>query len=317
MAEIGYALSGEEHSPNELIHNAKRAEEVGFSFALISDHFHPWVDAQGHSVFVWSVIGGIAQATTRLRLGTGVTCPIMRIHPAILAQAAATAAAMMPGRFFYGIGTGEALNEHIIGEHWPIYSDRQDMLAEAVQITRKLWEGEEISFWGNFFTVENARIYTLPDELPPIYIAASGPESATIAGELGDGFITTKADPELIEAFHQGGGKGKPKIGQVKVCYASDEEQALDIVEKFWPTATIPGPLHADLPTPAHFEAAASLVKREDLKEAVTLGPDPQKHLQTIREMFDTGCDHVYVHQIGPNQEEFFHFYETEVLPKL
>jgi coenzyme F420-dependent glucose-6-phosphate dehydrogenase len=315
MVEFGYALSSEEHTPMDLVHNARRAEEVGFRFAMISDHYHPWVDQQGHSPFVWSVIGGIAAATDQIKLGTGVTCPIMRIHPAILAQAAATSAAMMPGRFWFGIGTGEALNEHILGDHWPITSVRQDMLTEAVDIIRLLWEGEEVSYWGEFFTVENARIYTLPEEPPPIYVAASGPESASLAGEIGDGFITTKAKAELLEEFDSGGGKGKPKIGQIKVCWAESEEEALNTVYKFWPTALVPGSLHADLPTPAHFEDAASMIKKEDLKEEVVLGPDPAKHLAKIQELIDIGFDKIYIHQIGPNQEDFFNFYQREILP--
>jgi G6PDH family F420-dependent oxidoreductase len=315
MPEFGYALSSEEHTPNDLVRNARRAEEIGFSFAMISDHYHPWIDAQGHSPFVWSVIGGIAAATKRLRLGTGVTAPIMRIHPAILAQATATSAAMMPGRFFFGVGTGEALNEHILGDHWPMISVRQDMLAEAVDIIRMLWEGEEVSYWGEFFTVENARIYTLPEEPPPLFVAASGPESAALAGELGDGFITTKADPELIAEFENNGGKGKPKVGQVKVCWADSEELALDTVYKYWPTALVPGTLHSDLPTPAHFEDAAKLVRKDDLKQAVVLGPDPQKHIEKIQKLVDSGFDMIYIHQIGPDQEGFFNFYQQEILP--
>jgi coenzyme F420-dependent glucose-6-phosphate dehydrogenase len=317
MAEFGYALSSEEHSPNDLIRNARRAEEIGFSFAMISDHYHPWLDQQGHSPFVWNIIGGIAATTERIRLGTGVTAPIMRINPAILAQAAATSAAMMPGRFIFGVGTGEALNEHILGEHWPITSVRQDMLTEAIDIIRLLWEGEEVSYWGEFYTIENARLYTLPDEPPPIYVAASGPESASLAGEIGDGFITTKANKKLLDEFEEGGGKGKSKVGQVKVCWAESEEEALNIVHKYWPTALVPGSLHADLPTPAHFEEAASMIKKEDLKEAVVMGPNPDKHMEKIQEMVDMNFDMVYIHQIGPDQEGFFNFYQREILPAI
>ena len=179
MTEIGYALSSEEHRPSDLARNARRAEEAGFSFALISDHFHPWVDRQGHSPFVWSVIGGIAQTTERLRLGTGVTCPTMRIHPAIIAHAAATAADMMPGRFFLGVGTGENLNEHVLGDHWPPADVRREMLEEAVDVIRLLWQGGVQSHYGDYYTVENARLYTLPDELPPIVLAASGTKAAS------------------------------------------------------------------------------------------------------------------------------------------
>ena len=200
MVQLGYAISSEEFKPQQLVENARRAEEIGFSYALISDHFHPWLDSQGESPFVWSVIGGIAQVTSTLTLGTGVTAPIIRIHPVILAQAAATAAAMMPDRFFFGVGTGEYLNEHITGEHWPVLSTRQEMLQEAVELIRLLWEGDYTTFEGLYYTVENARIYTLPENLPPIHVAASGKESAEVAGHIGDGLISTAPDGETVDA---------------------------------------------------------------------------------------------------------------------
>jgi G6PDH family F420-dependent oxidoreductase len=214
--QLGYALSSEEHAPNDLVRYARLAEDTGFDFALISDHFHPWIDQQGHSPFVWSVIGGIAQATERLRLGTGVTCPTIRTHPAIIAHAAATAAAMMPGRFFLGVGTGENLNEHILGDRWPPVDVRQEMLDEAVDVIRLLWQGGEKSFYGSYYIVENARLYTLPEELPPIYVAASGPSSAALAGLIGDGLITTSPNANVAEAFRVGGGEGKPMYGQAR-----------------------------------------------------------------------------------------------------
>src|SRR5918911_856076 len=210
MVELGYALSSEEHLPNDLVRYAQRAEEVGFTFALISDHYHPWIDQQGQSPFVWSVIGGIAQATQRLRLGTGVTCPIRRIHPAIIPQAAETAAAMMPGRFFLGVGTGENLNEHILGAHWPSHDLRLDMLEEAVRVIRLLWQGGPQTYRGCYYTVENAQVYTLPDDLPPALVAASGPKAAEAAGRLGDGLISTAPEEGLAERFEAAGGAGEP-----------------------------------------------------------------------------------------------------------
>jgi len=318
MIEIGYALSSEEHNPIDLVRYAQRAEKAGFKFAYISDHYHPWIDRQGQSPFVWNVIGGIASATKKLRLGTGVTCPIMRIHPAIIAQAAATSAAMMPGRFVLGVGTGEALNEHILGDHWPPADVRLEMLEEAVQILRILWGGEEESFYGDFFTVENARLYTMPEVAPPVFIAAAGPESAEVAGEIGDGLISTSADPELVRIFEAAGGKGKPKVGQVSVVWAENERDALNTAFTYWPTATVPESLHADLPTPAHFgDTVEQYVKEEDLTSSFVLGPDPSKHIEKIQEMVEAGFNQVYIHQIGPNQEGFFRFYEKEVLPKL
>src|SRR5919108_5779013 len=211
MVEIGYALSCEEHPPNDLVRSARRAEEVGFTFALISDHYHPWIDRQGHSPFVWSVIGGISQATERLVLGTGVTCPTMRIHPGIIAQAAATSAAMMPGRFFLGVGTGENLNEHIFGDAWPEPAVRLEMLQEAIDVIRLLWKGDTQSHRGRYFTVDNARIYTLPKKPPPIMIAASGEQAAKLAGRAGDGLISTAPEPDTLKAFDKAGGKGKPR----------------------------------------------------------------------------------------------------------
>jgi coenzyme F420-dependent glucose-6-phosphate dehydrogenase len=314
MANIGYALSSEEHTPNDLVRYASLAEEGGFEYALISDHFHPWIARQGHSPFVWSVIGAIAATTSNLRLGTGVTCPTVRIHPAIIAHAAATCAAMMPGRFFLGVGTGEALNEHIFGDHWPPANVRLDMLDEAVEIIRLLWKGEETSFWGEFYTVENARLFTLPDELPPIYVAASGTNAAERAGMIGDGFITTSPDSELAALFERGGA-GKPKYGQVTLCWAENEQQALETVYEIWPNALIPGPLNADLPTPDHFESVLSLISKEDMAEAMPLGPDPDKHRAAIQKYIDAGYDHVYIHQIGPDQEGFLRFAQKEILP--
>ena len=316
--EIGYALSSEEHRSNTLVELAQRAEETGFSFALISDHYHPWVDAQGHSPFVWSIIGGIAHKTSRLRLGTGVTCPIMRIHPAILAQAAATAAEMMPGRFFFGVGTGENLNEHILGDHWPPVDVRREMLDEALELIRFLWQGGTRSFEGAFYTVENARIYSLPDELPPIMVAAAGPETAALAGLIGDGLISVGPMAKVVQAFDEmGGGRERPHYGQLTVCVADDEAEARKTAHKLWPIAGLKGELTAELPLPAHFEQATSIVTEDMVAEEVLCGADPERHLEKIREYVEAGYDHVYVHQIGPDQETFFRFYEREIIPRL
>jgi G6PDH family F420-dependent oxidoreductase len=316
MTELGYALSSEEHSPNDLVRHAKAAEDAGFSFALISDHYHPWVDRQGHSAFVWSVIGGIAQVTNRLRLGTGVTCPTIRIHPAIVAQAVATSAAMMPGRFFFGVGTGENLNEHVLGDRWPSVSERQELLEEAIALMRELWQGGLVSHEGPAYTVDRARIYTLPDEPPPVYVAAAGSDSAELAGRIGDGLITTAPDPEVAQAFERAGGSG-PRIGQATVCYAEDEEQARKTAYEIWPNAALGGTLGQELPAPADFEAAAeSMVTEEDVAEKVPCGPDPERHVEAIREYVDAGYDHVYVHQIGRDQEGFLRFYREHVLPR-
>ena len=316
MTEFGYALSSEEHAPNDLVRYAKRAEDAGFTFAGISDHYHPWVDQQGHAPFVWSVMGAIANATTTLNLGTGVTCPTVRIHPAIIAQAAATVSAMMPGRFFLGVGSGENLNEHILGDHWPPAPVRQDMLREAIEIIRQLWEGGYQSFDGTFYTVENARIYTLPEEPPGIIVAASGPAAATLAGEVGDGLWTVAPQAELIETFTDAGGSG-PKYGQVTLCWAEDEESAKKTAYEWWPNAGIGGELSQELPLPRHFQQAAEMVTPEDLAEKLPLGPDPDRHAERIKEFVDAGYDHVYIHQIGPDQDGFFDFFERELRSRL
>jgi G6PDH family F420-dependent oxidoreductase len=316
LAEIGYALSCEEQGPAQLVRNAVRAEEAGFSFALISDHYHPWTDRQGQSPFVWSVIGAIAEATHTLSLGTGVTCPTMRIHPAVIAQAAATSAVMMPGRFFLGVGSGENLNEHIIGEHWPPADIRQDMLEEAVEIIRQLWEGGSQSYHGAYYFVENAQIYTLPREAPPIMVAAAGPSAAELAARVGDGLIGTAPEKELIQGFHDAGGSG-PTYGQITVCWVPDEPAARKIAHEWWPNAAIKGELGQELPLPRHFEQAAGSVTEEDVAQAVICGPDPERHIEGIRKYIDAGYTHVYVHQVGPDQEGFFNFYSDRVLQKL
>ena len=316
MVQIGYAISSEEHAPNDIVRHAQRAEEIGFPFALISDHYHPWVDAQGHSPFVWNVIGSIAATTKRIRLGTGVTCPIIRIHPAILAQAAATSAAMMPGRFFFGIGAGERLNEHILGDHWPEPSVRLEMLDEAVEVLRLLWQGGYQSHYGTYYTVENARLYTLPPEPPAIMIAAKGPMAAALAGEIGDGFINTTPDAAPIKTFEESGGRGKPRYGQLTVCWAATEEEAKNTAFKIWPNGGLQGPLSTELSLPEHFQDAAKMITAEEVAKKVICGPDPQRHIEQIRKYADAGYDHIYIHQVGPDQEGFFRFYEKEVLPK-
>jgi G6PDH family F420-dependent oxidoreductase len=217
MIEIGITLSSEERSPNALVEDAVAAEDAGFGFAMISDHFHPWIGRQGESPFVWSVLGAVFQATERLVVGTGVTCPIGRMHPAVVAQAAATTAELAPGRFVLGVGSGEALNEHITGDRWPSPPERRRRLEDAIKAIRALWSGDLLSFHGEGFDVIEARLYTRPAQPPPLLVAASGEESATLAGVLGDGMIGTSPEPAIIEAFDRAGGVGKPReVGEGK-----------------------------------------------------------------------------------------------------
>jgi G6PDH family F420-dependent oxidoreductase len=317
VLRVGFTLSSEELGPDELVRLARTAEDAGFDFATISDHFHPWTSAQGNSPFVWSVLGGIAATTDQLGVGTAVTCPLVRIHPVIVAQAAATVSAMMPGRFFLGLGTGENLNEHVTGERWPSANERRELLREAVGIIRELWAGGLVEHRGAAYDVIDAQLFTLPDRPPPIYIAASGPKAAEMAADIGDGLIATAPDDDLIRAFEDGGGRGRPRLGQLTVCWAKDEADAIETAMRFWPTAALKGELTQELPLPRHFEQAAEMVTRDQLEKVVVCGPDPERHIETIRRFEDAGYDHVVIHQVGPQQEGGLRFLAERVLPEL
>jgi G6PDH family F420-dependent oxidoreductase len=282
---------------------------------MISDHYHPWIDRQGQAPFVWSVIGGISQVTRSLSVVTGVTCPTTRIHPAIVAQAAATSACLLPGRFMLGVGTGENLNEHILGDTWPSAAVRREWLEEAIEVMRALWKGEDTSHRGRYFTVENARIYSLPQQPPPIFVAASGEQAAELAGRAGDGLVSTAPNKEVVNTFEQTGGKGKPRYAELTVCWAPDEASARKTAHEIWSLVGIPGELSQELPLPRHFEQAAQLVREEDVAKTVPCGPDPARHRASIQKYIDAGFDHIAVHQVGPDQEGFFRFYEREILP--
>lgn len=310
---IGYAFSSEEHQPNDLVEHAVQAEAVGFEYGLISDHFHPWVSEQGHSPFVWTVLGGIARATRTFRIGTGVTAPIIRIHPAILAQATATVAAMMPGRFFFGVGTGENLNEHILGDRWPPFDIRAAMFEEAIELIRELWQGKVTNHWGDYYTVEDARLYTVPEEPPAIMIAAAGPLAAEIAGRLGDGLINTKPDAEVVQTFQQAGGDNKPRFAQMTVCWAASKEEAVETAFKIWPNSGLASPLNQELRTVRDFEKAISMVTKDKISESVVCGPDPEPYVKQMQEFVKAGYNHIYIHQVGPDQTGFFRFYEREL----
>jgi G6PDH family F420-dependent oxidoreductase len=314
--DIGYALSSEDHDPKALVRHARAAEDAGFTSAWITDHFHPWVSQQGHSPFVWAVIGGIAE-TTGLRLGTGVTCPTIRVHPAIVAQAAATAQVMLEGRFFLGVGSGENLNEHVHGDRWPRAGVRLEMLEEAVEVMRLLWRGGQQSHDGTHYTVENATLFTLPDEPPPVYVSAFGPKAVALAARIGDGYVGTSPDAELVSSFREQAGAGKPALAGAKCCWGPDEAEARRLAHHLWPNSGLPGELAQELPTPAHFEQAAELVTEEMVAGSIPCGPDPEPYVESLREYADAGYDEVFVHDIGPDQEGFLRFFTAEVLPEL
>jgi G6PDH family F420-dependent oxidoreductase len=314
--KIGYFLASEEFDPRELIRQAELAEQAGFDGLWISDHFHPWLDQQGHSSFVWSVIGALSQATSRIGVMTAVTCPTMRIHPAVIAQAAATSAVLLEGRFAFGVGSGEALNEHILGDAWPQADVRLEMLEEAVEVIRKLWQGGMQSHRGRHFRVQNARIYDLPEELPPILVSGFGPKATELAARIGDGYCTVQPDGEAVALFRANGGAQKTVAGGMKVCWDPSERRAREIAHRLWRSDQLPGELAQLLPTPAHFEQATELVDESRVAEAITCGPDLERHVEAIERYAEAGFDELYVQQIGGNHERFFELYADAVLPR-
>jgi G6PDH family F420-dependent oxidoreductase len=315
--KIGYFLSCEEWGPRELVSLAARAQEAGFEDLWISDHYHPWNDAQGHSPFVWSVIGGIAAAAPEMGITTAVTCPTVRIHPAIIAQAAATSSLLLDGRFKLGLGSGEALNEHILGDRWPGADERLEMLEEAIEVIRTLWQGGVRHHRGRHYRVEHARIYDLPRTQPEIVVSGFGPKAVRLAGRVGDGYCTAEPDAESVALFRRLAGDEKVVQGGLKVCWDEDESRAVDRVHRLWPNEALPGELAQVLPTPEHFEQAAGLVTKERVRDQIVCGPDVDRHVQAIRAYADAGFDELYVSQIGPQQDAFFSAYRDHVLPQL
>ena len=312
--KIGYFLSCEEYGPADLVAQAVAAERAGFEGLWISDHFHPWNDEQGQSPFVWSVIGAISQACS-LPVTTAVTCPTVRIHPAIVAQAAATAAVMTGGRFVLGVGTGEALNEHVLGDPWPSIDTRLEMLEEAVALMRMLWEGGFVTTHGRHYRVDHARIYTLPDSPPPVYVSGFGPKATDVAARIGDGYISTQSDPELVSRFKSATG-GKPAQAGTKVAYAATADEGVRHAHRLWANSGLPGELAQVLPSPRHFEQASELVTEESTRSAVVAGADPEEHLEQIQEYAEAGYDELYVANMGPHFDEMIRFYGREVLPR-
>jgi G6PDH family F420-dependent oxidoreductase len=313
VTTFGYTLSSEEHPPHELVANAQRAEEVGFEFLSISDHYHPWVSAQGHSPFVWSVLGAISRTTDEVAVGVGVTCPLVRVHPAIVAQAAATTSLLFDDRFFLGVGTGEALNEHVVGVRWPPPAVRREMLEEAVGIIRALFSGETVEHRGEHYEVDNARLFDPPAAEVAIVVSGFGEESAELAGRIGDGYWGNAPDADLVGAFEKAGGSG-PRYAQLNVCWADSVEHGRRTAYETWPNAAIPGQLAQDLPTWTHFEQASEVVTEDDAIRSVPCGPDLVDALKdSVQQYVDAGYDHLYFHQIGPDQEGFLDYWHREL----
>jgi len=309
----GYFLSSEEHDPSELVRLARMAADAGFEALWISDHFHPWLDEQGQSGFVWSVIGAISAATS-LPVTTAVTCPTIRIHPAIIAQAAATSALLTGDKFVLGVGSGEALNEHILGRRWPSAAERLEMLEEAVAVMRDLWTGKLVSHHGPHYTVETARLYSVPQTPPPIYMSGFGAKAIQLAARVADGYISVMPNADFVRRYREAGGQG-PAQGGMKVCWGSDAGQARKTAHRLWRTDELPGETLQLLQVPRHFEEITQLISEEDI--SVPCGPDVDVHINAIRAYPDAGYDEVYISQIGPEQEGFFEFYASQVLPRL
>jgi G6PDH family F420-dependent oxidoreductase len=313
--EIGFAMSSEEHGPQELVDQAVAAEQAGFTTLAVSDHFHPWTSRQGQSPMVWVVLGGIAARTSVARFGTAVTCPLLRTHPAVIAHGAATVAAMAEDRFFLGVGTGENLNEHVLGQPWPEPSERIERLTESVELMRELWKGQKVTTRGRWYSVDRAQLYTLPSTPPPVYVSAFGPQALEAAAKIGDGYVGTSPDAEVVAEFDRLAGRSLPKVAYDKVCWGPDEKKARALLHEVWPTGGLPGQLNQELATPELFEMAAELVTEDKAVGDTPCGPDPEPYVEHLRKYADAGYDVVCLHQVGPDQEGYLRFWENELKP--
>jgi G6PDH family F420-dependent oxidoreductase len=316
MLKLGYKLMSEEHGPIDLVRNAKRAEDAGFDFAAISDHFSPWLDEQGHAPLAWSVLGALANATQRIGLMTAVTCPIMRYHPAIIAQGTATVALLSDNRFTLGLGAGERLNEHVVGAGWPGMAERHERFAEAIDIIQGLLAGKLTNYRGHHFILDHARLFDRPERKPPVAIAAGGVEAARLAGRKGDALVATEPRAELIEAFVAAGGSG-PRYAEVALCYGEREEEARKTAHRYFRWSVAGWPVMAELPDTKGFAAASKHVSAETVAQSVSCGPSPERHFDAVDRYVQAGFDHIVLVQIGPEQDRFIDFFERRLAPAL
>ncbi|MFB9361182.1 TIGR03557 family F420-dependent LLM class oxidoreductase [Actinoplanes nipponensis] len=314
--KFGYKLSAEGFGPKELIQQAVRAEQAGFDFVEISDHYHPWLDEQGHSPFAWTVLGAIAARTERLGLATGVTCPTVRYHPAIIAQAAATLAIVSDNRFTLGVGSGERLNEHVVGRGFPSVRGRQERLREALEIIKLLWQGGYQSYEGKHLQLEDARVFDLPDRLPVIAVAAGGKDAATLAAELGDGLFATEPRSDLVQTYTGAGGAG-PRYAEVPMAWATTEQAGIDEVLRTTRWALTGWKVMSELPNPVNFDAASQTVRAEDVRGQFALGPDAEPYVEAVKKYADAGFDHLVLQNAGPDPEGFLDFFQKDLHDKL
>jgi len=318
MTSFGYTMMCEQSRPDQLVRDLQVAEDAGFDFSVISDHYNPWLEEQGHAGYAWSILGAAAQATSRIPLMTYVTCPTLRYHPAVVAQKASTVQILSDGRFRLGLGSGENLNEHVVGKRWPAVGVRHEMLDEAIEVIAALLDGEHVNHRGPHFDVESARLYDLHDVRVPIGVAVSGERSCTVAGEKGDLMIATEPKPELGEMFDAAGGTGKPRVGQIAVCYDTDREAAVRRAHEQFRWFGLGWKVNADLPAPSSFAAATQFVTPEQVAEQLPCGPDAAEHVEKISAFVDAGFDEVALVQIGgDSQAEFCAWAERELLPAL
>lgn len=311
--QIGYKLASEAFGPQELVRQAVLAERAGFDFVEISDHYHPWLDVQGHSPFAWTVLGAIAAKTERIGLATGVTCPTVRYHPAVVAQAAATLALLSDGRFTLGLGSGERLNEHVVGEGFPnSVPERHARFREALEIIRLLWSGGYQSYDGRYLSIDDARVFDLPPEPPVLAVAAGGTQAAHLAAELGDGLFATEPRGSLVDTYRKAGGTG-PRYAEMPVAWAADERTGARAALETSRWALTGWKVMSELPNPANFEAATSTVREEDIRAHFACGSDPARCLEVARPFVDAGFDRLVLMNAGPDPEGFIDFYRGEL----
>ncbi|GAA1148881.1 LLM class F420-dependent oxidoreductase [Streptomyces hebeiensis] len=308
----------EQAGPRALVEHVVGAERAGFDFSVTSDHYFPWLESQGHAPYAWSVLGAAAQATSRIPLMTYVTCPTTRYHPAVVAQKAATMQLLSEGRFRLGLGSGENLNEHVVGAGWPAPHVRLEMLQEAVEIIRALFGGGPVNHHGAHFDVENAKLWDLPEAPPPIGIAVSGRRSCELAGRLGDLVIATEPRAELVKLFDEGGGAGKPRVGQLPVCYDTDRDAAVARAHDQFRWFAGGWPVNSELPGPTAFAGATSFVRPEDVAETIPCGDDVDAFVDAVKPYVDAGFTEIALVQIGgEHQRPFLDWSEKTLLPAL
>ncbi|MDW7732351.1 MAG: TIGR03557 family F420-dependent LLM class oxidoreductase [Methanolobus sp.] len=327
MLKLGFKIAPEQYTPSEMLRQVVAAEKSGFDSIDVSDHFHPWSE-EGQACFTWTWLGAAAASTKKIELGTGLTCPILRYNPAVVAQAAATVSSLAGGRTYLAVGTGEALNEYPVTCEWPEFDERQDMLLEAVKLIRQLWTGGKVNFEGNYYCTRGAKIYTLPKEDIPIYFSSLVPESAQFAGYYGDGLLTVggsgmKTYRQILENFKNGAKRaGKkiesmPKAVELNVAYGEKLEESMKNIHRYWAGSMVPALYLNNIYTPEMSADNGSVIGDDIIRQKACISPDPEEHIRYAQKFLDAGFTHLYFHYAGPDELEFIRNYGNEVLPHL